>query len=135
MAHADAGTVAQHWADRLNQSGQKITDGVNATKVAPGQLAAKQLNAYLANIQARAQVWAARTGAVSLSAWQSAMTTKGVPRIGQGATASVPKMAQFLGKLLPYVDSGRSSLPARGSYAQNVARMTQWADYMHKFVR
>lgn len=135
MAHADAATVAQHWADRMNASGQRITDGVNNTRVAPGQLAARNQAAYLAGVQARAQVWAQRVSAVSLQAWQGAMIQKGVNRIGTGATQAVDKMTAFLNRLLPYVDQGRGSLPQRGTYDQNKQRMIAWADYMHKFQR
>jgi cytochrome c5 len=63
------------------------------------------------------------------------MKSKGIPRIAGGAQAAEPKFAQFMGKLLPYINSGRGSLPARGTFDQNVARMTAWVQYMHKFAK
>ena len=135
MAHGTSDQVAAQWAARLGQSGQKITDGVNAVKVSPGQSAAKQSAVWIANLQASQQKWAARVGAVALTDWQNAMIQKGVARIGQGATQAQPKMSAFLAKFLPYVDNAKASLPPRGSYAQNVQRMTTMIDKLHGFKR
>ena len=129
----DATTVAQRWAQNLGASGQKITEGVQAVTVAPGQAAARQVNAYLANVQASAQKWAKNTAAVPLSDWQQAMTSKGIARIAGGAQAAESKFATFLGKFLPYVDSVRANLPARGSYEQNKQRAIAMMDGLHKF--
>lgn len=133
MAAQDPATVAANWAARLGASTQKITDGINAVTVAPGQAAARQKNAWVQNTAASANKWAANTAAVPLSSWQQDTITKGVPRIATGAQAAVPKMQQFMSKLLPYVNSGRASLPARGDLNANINRMVAWATYMSKF--
>lgn len=125
--------IAQRWAAGLAGAGDKIRSGVEAVTVSPGQAAARQKNVYLANVQASADKWARNTGAVTLADWKQSMTEKGISRIGAGATASQPKFANFMGKLLPYVASGRQSLPARGTFEQNKARASAWIDYMHKF--
>lgn len=133
MAHGDAASVAQHWADQMNAAQTRISQGIDATRVAPGQLAARQQQAYLTGVQQSAAKWARNVAAVPLAAWQQAMKEKGLARIGTGATAAVDKMTTFMGKLLTYVDSNKGSLPPRGTYDQNKARMNQWADIMHKF--
>jgi len=133
VAQMDANAVAQRWASRLGASTQRITDGINAVTVAPGQAAAQQAAAYAQNVAAAVPKWRARVGAVTLADWQHATITKGVQRIGAGATAAEPKMANFFGRLLPYINSGKAGLPARGNYDQNKARMNAWVDYMHKF--
>lgn len=125
--------IAERWANGLGGASEKIRAGVEAVTVAPGAMAARQKSVYLANVQASADKWARNTGAVSLSDWKLAMTEKGLARIGAGASAAKSKMAAFMGKLLPYVASGRSTLPARGSFEQNKARAVAWIDYMHKF--
>ena len=129
----DPNTVADRWASGLSGATQKITEGVQSVTVAPGQLAARQKSAYVANVTARADVWATRVAAVSTSEWASDMINKGIPRIATGAEAAKSKFASFMGKLLPYINSGRGSLPARGTFDQNIARMTAWARYMHGF--
>lgn len=125
--------IAAHWAQNLSGATAKITAGVNAVSTAPGQAAARQKAVWLQNVTAKADKWAANTAAVSLQTWQQDMVSKGIPRIGQGAQASQAKFAAFMGKLLPYINSGRSTLPARGNLDANIARMTAWARYMSNF--
>lgn len=129
----DPNAIAQKWSQRLAASTQAITDGVNAVTVAPGQAAARQKQVWAANTAAAANKWAVNTAAVSLQEWQSDMINKGVARIASGATAAEPKMAQFMGKLLPYVAAGQGQLPARGDINANIARMVAWTQYMAKF--
>ena len=127
--------VAAQWAQRLGSSTQRIQDGVNSVQVAPGQAAARQKAVYIQNVQAAADKWAKNVANVSLNDWQQAMVTKGVPRIAQGAQAAQGKFAGFMSQLLPYIESGRNSLPARGNLEQNIARMTAWTRHMANFKR
>lgn len=131
----DPAAVAQNWANRLGQSQQAITDGVNRVTRAPGAAAAAQKAVWQQNTAAAADKWARRTASVTLGDWQQAMTEKGVARIGQGATAAVPKMTAFMQQLLPFVDSTVSSLPARGDFNANVNRMVQFVTKMKQFKR
>lgn len=127
--------VAARWAAGLANAGEKIRAGVEAVNTAPGQAAARQKAVYLANVQASGDKWARNVAAVSLADWKSAIETKGIPRIAAGATAAIPKFTIFMGKLLPFVHSAKQSLPARGTYEQNKARMVAMVDAMHKFQR
>lgn len=127
--------IAQQWASRLGQSGQRIADGVASVSVAPGQAAARQKGAYVQGVNASQDKWATRVASVSLSDWQGAMTGKGVQRIASGATAAQPKFAAFMTQLLPHIATVRGSLPPRGSLDQNIARMTQFVQGMAKFQR
>lgn len=129
----DPATVAQRWAANLGAAGQKVTDGVNAVTTAPGAQAAAQATVWAQNTQAAVQKFQRNVAAVPLNTWQQATIQKGIPRLASGAQAAEAKFQVFMGKLLPYVNSGRANLPKRGAYAQNVARMTAWVDYMHKF--
>lgn len=97
--------VAAKWASNLGASTQHITAGVNAVTEAPGAAAARQKALYVQRVTARADVWAQRVGAVTLSDWQNAMNTKGVQRIASGAQAAQPKFAQFMSSFLPHVES------------------------------
>jgi hypothetical protein len=129
----DPTAAAQRWAQNLGAAGSRVTEGVNAVTVAPGAQAARQVNVWQQNTAASAQKYARNVAAVGLSAWQQATIEKGIPRLASGAAAAQPKMAQFLGKLIPYVESAKSSLPARGSYEQNKARLVAFLDKMHQF--
>lgn len=129
----DPAVVSQNWATRLGQSQQAITDGINAVTIAPGQAAARQKQAWINNTAAAANKWAANTAAVSVDEWRQAMLTKGVPRIGTGATAAIPKMQTFMAKLLPFVDAAVAGLPARGDFNANMNRMVAFSTKMHGF--
>ena len=129
----DPATVAQRWAQNLGAAGAKVTEGVQGVNTAPGAAAARQVNVWQQNTAASAQKYARNVAAVSLYSWQQATIDKGIPRLASGAAAAQPKMAQFLGKLLPYVESAKNGLPARGSYEQNKARLVAFLDKMHQF--
>jgi hypothetical protein len=129
----DPTAVAAKWAANLAGSTTSITAGVNSVTQAPGQAAAAQKAVWAQNVAASQAKWARNVAAVPLSDWQQAMITKGIPRVASGATAAEPKMAAFMGKLLPYVAAGKNSLPPRGDINANIARMTQWVMYMAKF--
>lgn len=118
----DPATVAANWAARMAQAGPAITAGVQAVTTAPGVAAARQVNQYVAGVQANSAKWARNVAATSLQDWQSAMLDKGVARVGTGATAAQAKMANVMAQLLPAIDQVKSTLPPRGTLEQNVAR-------------
>lgn len=122
MSNLTPDQIATNWAQNLAGSTSKITAGVNAVTVAPGQAAARQKDVWLQNTQAAQAKWASRVAAVPLSDWQNAMTNKGVPRIASGATAAQPKFASFMTKFLPHLAAGKAALPPRGTLDQNVNR-------------
>lgn len=122
MPMPTAAQAAAKWTQNLGAAGQRITDGVNAVTVAPGQVAARNKTAYVNGVQAKADKWASRTAAVPLNDWQQSVIQKGVPRIASGAQAAQPKMEAFMAKFLPYTASGVASLPARGGLEANIAR-------------
>lgn len=128
-----ADQVAQAWVNGLSSAGDKIKAGVDGVTTAPGQAAARQKAVYLASVQANADKWARNVAAVGIQDWKNAMETKGIPRIASGAAASQAKFQTFMTKLLPYIQSSRGALPARGTFEQNKARASAWMDAMHKF--
>lgn len=135
MATMTPDQIAAQWASRLAGSTQRITDGVNAVTVAPGQAAARQKAVWAQNVAASQDKWAARVSSVPLQDWQQAMTTKGAQRIGAGAQAAQPKFAAFMGQLLPHIAQVKGTLPPRGNLDQNIARMTTFVQGMAKFQR
>ena len=129
---ASSGTLAAAHVTVVHGTHPVLTD-VSVT-VAPGQAAARQVNVWAQNTQAAQAKWARNTAAVSLSDWRTAVETKGIPRIGAGASAAQGKFTTFMIKLLPFVAAAKASLPPRGTYDQNKARALAMMDAMHKFV-
>lgn len=127
--------AATRWANNLGAATPKIQSGVQAVTQAPGTKAAAQQAKYVANVTARASKWASRVGAVSLSDWQQATITKGIPRISQGAANAKPKMEAFMGSLLPYQQGLLGSIKTMPSMtlADNVNRAVAWINGMSKF--
>lgn len=131
MTALTADQIAQDWANKLGGAQQKMQAGAMAVTIAPGQAAAQQKAVWAQNVAASVDKWAKNTQAVTKEQWVNDYVTKGLPRVATGATAAIPKFTSFMQKLLPVIATGRASLPARGSYAQNKARANAWMDYMH----
>lgn len=123
----DAGA---RWAQRMAASTDKWTAGVNAVSVAPGQLAARNADAWANNTVAAKSKWATNVAAVDLQTWKNDMLTKGGPRIASGAQAAQSKFTDFMVFILPKIDQIRSGLPARGNLDQNINRMVQFSRKM-----
>lgn len=115
--------AAAKWAQNLAGATDRIQKGVQSVTSSPGAAAARQKAVYLAQVQAKADKWAANTGKVSTADWQQATISKGIPRIAQGAQASQPKMEAFMGRFLPHMASVVGSLPPRGGLEANIQRM------------
>lgn len=125
--------IAANWAARLGQSTDKITAGVDAVKVPPGQAAARNKTGYVNGVNASADKWARNVAAVGLADWQDAMKTKGAPRIATGAQAAQSKFAGFMAKLLPFQQNLVNSLPARGGLDANINRAVAFMRGMSQF--
>lgn len=130
-------TFADRWTQGLSQAGQKISDGIDSVTIAPSSLAVKNQAKMRANVLASIDngKWAAGLSKVSLSDWQTAMKTKGVPRIATGAQAANAKMAAFAAKLIPYQNTLQATVKAMPNMTlqDNIARATAWITGMSKF--
>ena len=128
-----ADAIAARWAQNLGASTQRIQDGVMSVTTAPGQAAAAQKSTWVQNTTAAADKWASRTAAVTKEEWQNAMVEKGLQRIASGAQAAVPRFQTFMGRLLPYQENLRRTLPPRGNLEANINRMVAFSRGMAKF--
>ena len=129
MVSADV--AAQRWVNGLSGASQKISEGIDAVTVAPGQAAARQKAAWVQNTTSAADRWATRVGRVSLTDWQTAAKSKGVARIAPGASAAQGQMVSVMAKLLPAIDGAVKGLPARGTFEQNVQRSVTLMQKLH----
>lgn len=118
----DPTTAAANWVRGMQGSTAKITAGVNAVTVAPGQAAARQAGVWAANTAAAQQKYAKNVASVSLQDWQAAVLNKGVQRVAAGATASEGKMAAAMTQILPQIANIVQSLPPRGDINANIQR-------------
>lgn len=129
---ATAQQAAEAWSNGFSAAGTKYAAGINAVTVAPGQLAAAQKQAYIANVQASANIWAAKVAAVDINTWKTAATTTGAARLASGAQKGAPKMAAFMQNFLPALSTVVGGLPARGTFDQNMQRFTAYATALHQ---
>lgn len=104
MARLTPDQIAQKWQRNLSAAGPDITNGVNNVTVAPGTLAARNVDAWYANVTAAKDKWARRVASVTLDDWKNAMLTVGVQRVSQGAQAKSGKVAAFAQEFLPFLD-------------------------------
>lgn len=132
---ATPASAAAKWATNLSAAATNgtIQQGIAGVTVAPGQAAARQKTVWVQNVTASQDKWATNVANVSLQSWQSDTVSKGLPRIASGATAAQPKMQAFMTQALPYIQNAVASLPARGNFTQNLARMNAMATAMHNF--
>jgi hypothetical protein len=131
----DPTSATAKWVSRMQAAGPQITEGVQAVTTAPGMLAAKQSAKWLAKLQASQAKWAKNVAAVSLSDWQTAMTSRGIPNISTGVTAKQGNYAAFAAKFYPYLAAGKAQIDAMptdslsASIAKAVAQITYNSKY------
>lgn len=97
----------QVWRDRLNNSVDRIRQGVQRLTENPLQKAAARADAWIAGLQEAYQTgrWAKNVASVSLDQWKNAMLNKGVPRIQQGTAAAEDIMKDFAAQLINHLNT------------------------------
>ena len=121
---ANAADAAASWVSGMQGATAKYTAGVNAVKVSPGQLAAAASGLWASQVAQAQQKFATNVAKVPLATWQAAAINKGAPRLGTGATAAQPKFQAFMTSFIPVLTNVVNSLPAGGTYEQNIQRFT-----------
>lgn len=136
MARLTAQEMADKWQRRTKAAGQDMAAGIAKVSEAPGVKAARQQNVMLANLQARVAdgTWARRVGAVSLTDWQKAATTKGVPRVAAGVDNSLANTQKVFGDVLAAVDNAVAVVERtpRGDLNTNIQRAVTFMQEMSK---
>ena len=128
--------ATRRWLNNLSAAGETIRQGVEAVSVSPTQMAAESADRFIQGVQesVASGKWQDGLRAVSLSDWKNAFVSK-LSRIPTGARSAEPKMISFFQDFLPFVEREVSSLPPRGSFEQNKARMLQMVDALHNYRR
>ena len=126
MARVNSQQWLDKWSRRLNASGPDIQSGVQRVTTAPGQLAAQAQDRMLAGVTdaITSGRWQRRVSAVPLQDWQSAMITKGIPRISQGTAQAQKTKGAAIDRLLSNVDAAAAAANAlpKGGLEQSIAR-------------
>lgn len=126
--------AAERWVRAMQGATQNYQEGVQAVQTAPGQAAAKQVNAYQNGVaQAVASgKWANRVSSVSLEDWKQNTLQKGAARLAQGATAAQSKVMAAHERIGPMVDSARASIAnmPKDTPAARIARATAYMTKM-----
>jgi glutamate-1-semialdehyde aminotransferase len=131
----DPTSATAKWVSRMQAAGPQITEGVNAVTTAPGVAAAKQSAKWMAKLQASQQKWQKNVAAVSLSDWQTAMTSRGIPAISTGVTAKQGNYQAFAAKFFPYLAAGKASIDAMdtSTLAASTAKAVAQIQYNAKY--
>lgn len=137
MARLSPEEAAEKWAARTGAATQDYVRGVERVTVPPGQLAARQRDAYVFKVQQNAEKFARNSARVTLAEWQQAAREKGAQRLAGGVQASRGKMAQFMGEVMPHIDRGRQQLASmpKLSDADSEQRALFWMRHMRGFRR
>ena len=127
-----AAQAAQNW---VNAAGTASTDWAAGINSYSGDWAGTTVAAYsnwvagLANAQANG-LWQSGVQNAGTAKWKTNSQAKAA-NYTTGYSAGAPAFTQAIGKIIAAEQNIVNSLPPRGSYAQNVARMTTFVDDMH----
>lgn len=137
MARLTPQEAAEKYVRRASAATTDYTLGVSKVSVAPGELAAQQVQKAQQNYAAKMAdgTWANRTRAVSLQTWKDAATNKGGARYAGGVQAAEGKVAAALQQILPAVDAARAKVRAMPSTTveQRIQRSVAFQTEMAKF--
>lgn len=140
MAAKDPQQVAAKWVANIQSAQQSMLNGANAVTESPAAGAVRSKAKMQAKWQAAMQnggKWDTAMAKVTVDQWRTAYVQKGIPRIGQGAQAAMPKMADFLTQLIPFQQAGLAKIKAMPALnlSDSKARASAWIDYMATFKR
>jgi hypothetical protein len=129
-------TAVQNWTQRAGAAAGFYNAQVQAAAWKQFAAAPQAEANYAAGVQ-KAVANKSRQAGVNASsdeAWKAGVAAIGQARFSQGVTASSPRMAAAMGKLIPAIDALRKSLPARGiaGSQDNINRMTQFVQGLAK---
>lgn len=131
MPMISAQEAVDKWSRNTKNAQQDYVAGINRVTEAPGQKAAAAMDAYLQGVQAAANKWRNNVGAVTLEDWRSKAVQKGAPRISAGVDAAMDKTLRATERNFANIEAVLSSLPARGSFQDNVQRSVAFMTGMH----
>jgi hypothetical protein len=122
----------QKWMTRTQAATGDYVAGVNRVTEAPGEAAARQADAYIAGVQNALNKWKRNVASVTLADWKDRSANIGAPRIAAGVNAAMEKTLRATERNFQNIDNALAGLPPRGTFEQNVQRMTQFVTRLHQ---
>lgn len=135
MAAKNPQKVATKWVNNTANNRDSYAEGVNAVQINPAAQAAAKADFWQQQVsspEARDK-FRSKLGQVTLEAWKNAVNRKGVANYQTGVRAGQEKFFAFLNAFLPYVQQGRTQLPPRGTFEDNLRRSEAMARWNKQF--
>tara|TARA_B100000497_G_C7618082_1_gene371301 strand:- start:602 stop:1015 length:414 start_codon:yes stop_codon:yes gene_type:complete len=121
----------QKWTTRTQAATGDYVAGINRVTEAPGAAAARQADAYMQGVQNSMNKWKRNVAAVTLDQWKDQAVNVGAGRIAAGVNAAAEKTLRATERNFANIDNALAGLPPRGTFEQNVQRMTQFVTKLH----
>lgn len=124
---------ANRWKTGLQNSSQKIEDGVNAVSENPCELAAAQADLWATNTAKAKDKFRNNLRKVSTQQWKQATIQKGIPALMNSIDMAESKVQTAGAKIIAAVNNGLSNLPPRTATLEgNIQRVVHMAKAMQK---
>lgn len=128
--------IAEKWQRRMAGATQDYTEGIDSVTVAPGEMAAQRMNAYVDGVQRAASSGRTERAmrSVSLAEWKAKAKEKGAQRLASGATAAVGKVRDTMQTLMSNIEDVRGELASmpRDTPEQRMQYSMAWQRAMHE---
>lgn len=128
MARSMTGSEgAAKWVRATLANKESARKGVEQVKESPTKAAARNIDGYLSGVQDAVSSgrFERALNAVSLEDWKQAYLDKGLKNLDNGVKAAESKMARFLDKYLPYIQSKSEEIKRmpKATLADKMARI------------
>ena len=120
----------QNWSGSSGKAATNYANGINSTTKDWASLTVAQQATMQSNWIASLPTWAAHVQAVGTAGWKAATVAK-APNYIQGFTAGAANYNTAAQKIFNALNSIVPSLPPRGTYAENLNRLTAELNALH----
>jgi hypothetical protein len=136
MAKVNATEYAEKWGRRMKGSTEDMRRGIEKVTVAPGVMAAKQVDLMKAKLIKSIEdgTWARNVAKLGVEDWKKLMIDKGINRVSAGVDAAAGNQVVMAEKLLAAVDASVAEVnkTPRGTLEDNINRMVTFSRGMAK---
>jgi len=137
MATPSPQEAADNWGSGLRGASEKIRRGVDRVSDSPTKKAASKSEKWRQAVSSEdaLQKFQSNLESVSLQDWKTAFKNTGISRISSGVDKGQNNMEEFMGQLLPHIESGQQKLEGMPDLTldDSVQRMTEFVRHMASF--